>query len=172
MPKQGVQINDLILFNRIKIRLQTPTRPCRSHLNVRYHAGRSFWAMGNAQAAHLYQNVTREYLGITGESILRHYPTARAMRGVAISRERPPTETKMQKAALIILGAWLIAGSSIQMAAASEHHARAGRGRHHWDRTYNQWQDPSYAAPQQRDDYGKPPPSESRTCDIKWCYAD
>ena len=127
---------------------------------------------GMRKVRHLYQNVNREYFGITGESILRHYPTRHPMRGVAISPERPPTETKMQKAAFVILGAWLIAGSSIQMAAASEHHARAGRGHHHWDRTYNQWKDPSYAAPQLRNDYGKPPANESRTCDIKWCYAD
>ena len=127
---------------------------------------------GMRKVRHLYQNVNREYFGITGESILRHYPTRHPMRGVAISPERPPTETKMQKAAFVILGAWLIAGSSIQMAAASEHHARAGRGHHHWDRTYNQWKDPSYAAPQLRDDYGKPPANESRTCDIKCCYAD
>lgn len=78
----------------------------------------------------------------------------------------------MQKAALTLLGAWLIAGSSIQMATASQHHARTGRGHHHWDRTYNQLNDPSNAVPQLRDDYGKPSANQSRTCDIKWCYAD
>jgi hypothetical protein len=78
----------------------------------------------------------------------------------------------MRKAAFTIFGALLIAGSTMQLASASEHHARAGRGHHQWDRSYNQA--PSYATPQTRDstNYGKPAASESRTCDIKWCYAD
>jgi hypothetical protein len=71
----------------------------------------------------------------------------------------------MQKAALTILGALLIAGSTVQMATASEHHVRAGRGHHQWDRAYN-------AAPQTLDRYGKPPANVSQSCDIKWCYAD
>jgi hypothetical protein len=75
----------------------------------------------------------------------------------------------MRKAAFTILGALLIAGSTLQMASASQHHT--GRGHHRWDRTYNQLRDPSYAAPQVNN-YGKPPANESRTCDIKWCYAD
>jgi hypothetical protein len=52
MPKQEDQINDLIQFNRVMIWLQTPTRPCRSQLNVGHPGGRSFSrAMGNAQGA-------------------------------------------------------------------------------------------------------------------------
>jgi hypothetical protein len=69
------------------------------------------------------------------------------------------------RTAFTILGALLIAGSAVQMATASEHHLRTGRGHHRSDRAYN-------AAPQMRDSYGKPPPNETRTCDIKWCYAD
>ena len=71
----------------------------------------------------------------------------------------------MRKTAFTILGALLIAGSAVQMATASEHHMRTGRGHHQSDRAYN-------AAPQMRDSYGKPAANESRTCDIKWCYAD
>jgi hypothetical protein len=71
----------------------------------------------------------------------------------------------MRTAAFTILGALLIAGSAVQMATASEHHVRAHRGPHQADRAYN-------AAPQMRDSYGKPAANESRTCDIKWCYAD
>jgi hypothetical protein len=76
----------------------------------------------------------------------------------------------MQKAAFTLLGALLIAGSAVQMATASEHHT--GRGHHRWDRSYNQLREPSYVAPQIGNNYGKPPVNESRTCDIKWCYAD
>jgi hypothetical protein len=78
----------------------------------------------------------------------------------------------MRKAAFTLLGALLIAGSAVQMATASEHHARTGQNHHRWDRTYNQA--PPYAAPQTREgyNYGKPPANESRSCDIKWCYAD
>ena len=72
----------------------------------------------------------------------------------------------MQKAALTILGALLIAGSAMQMATASEHHTRTGRGHYHrWDRSYN-------VVPQIPDSYGKPPANVSQSCDIKWCYAD
>jgi hypothetical protein len=53
----------------------------------------------------------------------------------------------MQKTALIIFGALLIAGSAVQMAAASEHHARA---RSDYRRAYNQSNEPFYAAPQTR----------------------
>jgi hypothetical protein len=82
-------------------------------------------------------------------------------------------ETKMRKAAFTLLGALLIAGSAVQIATASEHRMRTDRGHHRWDRTYNQLRDPTYAAPQMHEDnYGKPPVNESRTCDIKWCYAD
>jgi hypothetical protein len=78
----------------------------------------------------------------------------------------------MRKAALIILGALLISGSAVHVAAAAQHTTRADRGHHRWDRSYNQMQEPSYAAPQTGYNYGKPPTNESRTCDIKWCYAD
>jgi hypothetical protein len=80
----------------------------------------------------------------------------------------------MRKTALTLLGALLIAGSAAQVATASEHHARRGQDHHRWDRSYNQLRDPAYAAPQVRQDYnyGKPPANESRSCDIKWCYAD
>ena len=78
----------------------------------------------------------------------------------------------MRKAAFTLLGALLIAGSAAQMATASEHHMRTARGHHRWDRTYDQLKQPAYAAPQTGYDYGKPPVNESRTCDIKWCYAD
>jgi hypothetical protein len=80
----------------------------------------------------------------------------------------------MRKAAFTLFGALLIAGSAAQTATASEHHSRAGRDHHRWDRAYNQLRDPAYAAPQVREgyNYGKPAVNESRTCDIKWCYAD
>jgi hypothetical protein len=71
----------------------------------------------------------------------------------------------MRKAAFTIIGALLIAGSAVQMAAASEHHMRTGRG-HHQGRAYNN------AAPQALDSYGKPAANVTQTCDIKWCYAD
>jgi hypothetical protein len=78
----------------------------------------------------------------------------------------------MRKAAFTPIGALLIAGSAAQVATASEHHARGGQDHHRWDRSYNQA--PAYAAPQTREgyNYGKPPANESRSCDIKWCYAD
>jgi hypothetical protein len=76
----------------------------------------------------------------------------------------------MRKTAFTLLGALLIACSAAQMASASEHHT--GRGHHRWDRTYNQLREPSYAAPQIGNNYGKPAVNESRTCDIKWCYSD
>jgi len=81
----------------------------------------------------------------------------------------------MRKAAFTILGALLIAGSTMQMAtASSEHHMRTGRDHHRWDRSYDQLREPSSTTRQVREDnyYGKPPVNESRTCDIKWCYAD
>jgi len=96
--------------------------------------------------------------------------TRRPARDAVASPERPLTETSMRKAAFTILGALLIAGSAAQIATASERHN--GRGHHRWDRSYNQLQDPSYAAPQTGYNYGKPAVNESRTCDIKWCYAD
>ena len=78
----------------------------------------------------------------------------------------------MRKAAFTILAALLISGSAVQVATAAQHHMRTDRGHHRWDRTYNQLQDPTYAAPREDYNYGKPPVNESRTCDIKWCYAD
>ena len=73
----------------------------------------------------------------------------------------------MRKAAFTILGALLIVGSAVQIATASEHHMRTGRGHHRWDRTYNQLREPSSTAPQIYEgyNYGKPPANESRTCD-------
>jgi hypothetical protein len=71
----------------------------------------------------------------------------------------------MRKTAFTILGALLITVSAAQMATASEHRMRTGRGHHQSDRAYN-------AAPQMRDSYGKPTADESRTCDKRWCYAD
>jgi hypothetical protein len=76
----------------------------------------------------------------------------------------------MKKAAFGILGALLIAGSVVQMAAASEHHMRTGRGHHRWDRAYNPLSEPGSSMPQMRD--GKPLPAESRSCDRLWCYPD
>ncbi len=78
----------------------------------------------------------------------------------------------MRKAAFTLLGTLLIAGSAAQMATASEHQTRTDRSHHRWDRTYNQLREPSYAAPQIGNNYGKPAVNESRTCDIKWCYSD
>jgi hypothetical protein len=77
----------------------------------------------------------------------------------------------MRKATFTVIGVLLIAGSAVQMVAASERHT--GRSHHRWDRTYNQVKDPSYATPQAREDnYGKPPADVTRSCDVKWCYAD
>jgi hypothetical protein len=44
--------------------------------------------------------------------------------GAGASTERPTLEIRMRNTALIILGALLITGSTIQMTVASEHHAR------------------------------------------------
>ena len=71
-----------------------------------------------------------------------------------------------KRTALTILGALLIAGSTGQIATASEHHMRTGRGHHQSGRAYNN------AAPQALDSYGKPAANVTQTCDIKWCYAD
>jgi hypothetical protein len=78
----------------------------------------------------------------------------------------------MRKAAFTLLGTLLIAGLAMQAAAASEHHARAGRDHHRWDRTYNQLREPNTAAPYVRDGYGKPAANVTQTCDVLWCYAD
>jgi hypothetical protein len=78
----------------------------------------------------------------------------------------------MRKAAFTLLGALLISGSAVQIATAAQHYTRNDRGHHRWDRSYNQLREPSYAAPQIGNNYGKPAVNESRTCDIKWCYSD
>jgi hypothetical protein len=71
----------------------------------------------------------------------------------------------MRKAAFTILGALLLAGSAVRLAAAREHHMRTGRGHHQSGRTYNN------AAPPALDSYGKPAANVTQTCEIKWCYA-
>jgi hypothetical protein len=73
---------------------------------------------------------------------------------------------EMRKAAFTILGALLITGSAVQMAAASERHSRAGRNPHQSGRASNN------ATPSTLDAYGKPAANVTQTCDIKWCYAD
>lgn len=55
----------------------------------------------------------------------------------------------MRKAALTILRAFLITGSAVQMAAASEHRVRTGRGHHQSGRAYND------ATPPELDAYGR-----------------
>jgi hypothetical protein len=79
----------------------------------------------------------------------------------------------MRKAAFI-LGVVLIAGSTIPVAAASQHHTRADRGHHRWDRTYDQSKPPSYATTNMREGTsdGKPPANVTQSCDRFWCYAD
>jgi hypothetical protein len=72
----------------------------------------------------------------------------------------------MRKAAFTMLGAFLIAGSAVQMAAASEHHMRIGQGHHQPGRASNN------AAPPGLDAYGKPAANVTQSSDIKWCYAD
>jgi hypothetical protein len=78
----------------------------------------------------------------------------------------------MRKVVFTILGALLISGSAAQVATAAQHYTRNDRSHHRWDRSYNQLREPTYAAPQIGNNYGKPPVNESRTCDIKWCYSD
>jgi hypothetical protein len=55
---------------------------------------------------------------------------------------------------------------TVQMAAASERHARTARGHHQSSRASGN------AAPPALDAYGKPAANVTQTCDIKWCYAD
>ena len=62
----------------------------------------------------------------------------------------------MRKTALTIFGALLISGLAVQMATASEYHARKaylGRAydRSDFRRAYNQWNGPIYAAPRTLD---------------------
>jgi hypothetical protein len=54
----------------------------------------------------------------------------------------------MRNAALIILGTLLIAGSTVQMASASEHHIRRGYDRWDFRQAHNQWNGPFDATPQ------------------------
>ncbi|MGB7225658.1 MAG: hypothetical protein WBD49_24565, partial [Bradyrhizobium sp.] len=96
--------------------------------------------------------------------------TRRTTRGAAATPQRPPTEIKMQKAAFSILGALLIAGSMVQMAAASEHHMRTDRGHHRWNRAYDQLSGPGFSTPQMRE--GRPVANETRSCGKFWCYPD
>jgi len=79
----------------------------------------------------------------------------------------------MRKAAFTLLGALLIAGSAVPIATASEHHMRTDRG-HHAGSNLQSVEGALLCSPQVREgyNYGKPPVNESRTCDIKWCYAD
>src|SRR6202051_1341981 len=94
------------------------------------------------------------------------------------SPEFPLTEARMRKAAFTILGALLIAESAVQMATASEHQMRTGRGHHRWDRAYDQLKKPGFSIPQMRDGYSeggglsKPAASETKSCDRVWCYPD
>jgi hypothetical protein len=79
------------------------------------------------------------------------------------------------RTAFTILGALLITASAVQMATASEHHPRGARSHDRSDhrRNYQPLNEPSGTAPSaQGSYYGKPPPSETRTCDRYWCYAD
>jgi hypothetical protein len=79
------------------------------------------------------------------------------------------------RTAFTILGALLITASAVQMASASEHHPRSARS-HDWSdhrRNVQPLNERSGTAPPaQGSYYGKPPPSETRTCDRFWCYAD
>jgi len=80
------------------------------------------------------------------------------------------------RTAFIIFGAVLMAGSATQVAAASEHHPRHGRGHERSDyrRGFDRLNGPATLVPQAREGYGnvKPPASETRTCDRLWCYTD
>jgi hypothetical protein len=82
----------------------------------------------------------------------------------------PSAETKMKKAALTILGALLVAEMAVQMATASEHRIRPGRGHHRWDRSHRQLREPGFSSPQMHE--GKPSANETRSCDRFWCYSD
>src|ERR1700733_686277 len=101
------------------------------------------------------------------------WETRRPARGAVASPGRPLTEGRMRKAAFAIFGALLIAGSTMQMASASEHHTRTGRSHHRWDRAQDQLREPSYAAPKTAyNNYGKPSADETRTCALKCKNAD
>jgi hypothetical protein len=78
----------------------------------------------------------------------------------------------MRKIAFSLFGALLIASSAVQLAAASEHHARTDRDHHRWDRAYNQ-QGELFPAPQIFGNYqGKPDIYGPRACDKTWCYGN
>jgi hypothetical protein len=53
----------------------------------------------------------------------------------------------MRNTALIILGTLLIAGSTVQMVTASEHHARRAHDQRNFRGSFNQLNGPSYAVP-------------------------
>jgi hypothetical protein len=58
----------------------------------------------------------------------------------------------MRKTVLTILGALLITGSAVQVAAASNYHVYSGgHDRSDYRRSYNQVTEPFYAAPQTRE---------------------
>ena len=112
-------------------------------------------------------------VGATGTQMT---PSGRRQAPVDFSSDVGLCVVAMRKTAFTIIGALLIAGSAVQMATASEHHMRADRGHHRWDRAYNQLKKPSYAAPQMRDGYSegfsKPAANVTQSCDRLWCYAD
>ena len=75
-----------------------------------------------------------------------HQNTRRLKRGVVPRQGVQPTEIKMRKLALTILGVLLITGSTAQMAMASEHHAHKPY-RDNFRGAHNQLIAPSYVAP-------------------------
>lgn len=76
----------------------------------------------------------------------------------------------MKRAALTILGALLVAEMAVQMATASEHHIRSGRGHRRWDISHRQLREPGFSSPQMHED--KPSANETTSCDRFWCYSD
>jgi hypothetical protein len=79
-------------------------------------------------------------------------------------------QLSMRKTAFAILSALLIAGSTTQIAVASERHAGARhQGHHHVDYrgSYNSL---GNVVPPTSE--SKPPSNETRSCDALWCYAD
>jgi hypothetical protein len=71
--------------------------------------------------------------------------------GLVASRRVQATETTMQRTALTLLGALLISGLAVQLAAASEHHHRSkayfGRYLPEYRGTYNQVDGPINVTP-------------------------
>jgi len=71
----------------------------------------------------------------------------------------------MRKLVLTVFGVLLITGLTIQMAAATAHHARKAERAH------------AQATRQPRDAFGSVPSAASadtgtRSCDVLWCYPD